>query len=117
MPIPSKDDGDPFRAMGYVCVYAAYVEENVGECFQLLRNHDPQLRGDPWNVSGQLDSCLRAVTALPRHAEWPELTALLRTTKGLIRERNLAIHSPLYGNVGGANVRRARVQADQSQNA
>jgi hypothetical protein len=40
MPIPRKDDGDEIRVMGYVAVYAAYVDENAAECFELLRHHE-----------------------------------------------------------------------------
>jgi len=33
--IPKRDD-DTFRAMGYVAVYAAYIDETVEKCFGLV---------------------------------------------------------------------------------
>jgi len=107
MPIPRSDDGDEFRAMGYVAVYAAYVEELVAECFGFLRPHDPDLRGNPWSVAAQIDSCLRAIAALPEHPNWPVMTALFREARRLVGERNIAMHSPLYAH-GAGNIRRAR---------
>ena len=35
MAIPKRDD-DTFRAMGYVAVYAAYVDEAVEKCVGLV---------------------------------------------------------------------------------
>jgi hypothetical protein len=103
MPIPRKDDGDEIRAMGYVAVYAAYVDENAAECFELLRHHDPQPHRNPWSTALKLEGCLRALAALPKHPKWSGMTARFREARRLMGERNLAIHSPMYAYPGGGN--------------
>jgi hypothetical protein len=107
--IPRSDDNDEFRAMGYVAVYAAYMEETAGQCFQLLRPYDPRNpRGDPWQIGARLDSCLRAIAALPPYWEWVPLAAAFQEAQRLAGERNIAIHSPLYARPGAGNIRIAR---------
>ena len=112
MPIPRKDDGDEIRAMGYVAVYAAYVDENAAERFELLRHHDPQPHRNPRSTTLKLEGCLRALAALPKHPEWSGMTALFREARRLMGERNLAIHSPMYPYPGGGNTRRTRIPDD-----
>ena len=115
MPIPRSNDDDEFRAMGYVAVYGAYMEEFASKCFDLLRAHDPENpRGNRWQISAQLDSCLRAIDTLPPHDEWPTIRAVFREAKRLAGERNIAIHSPLYAMVDGENIRRTRLPENEN---
>jgi hypothetical protein len=108
MPIPNKDDNDEFRAMGYVCVYAAYVEEHIEECFQTLRHSDPTRPRGLWRAGDKLKSCVRGIKALPALAELRQMLPLFRATEGLLKDRNTAVHSPLYARPGGGNIRRGR---------
>ena len=108
MPIPRKDDGDEVRAMGYVAVYAAYVEEAIEDCYGHLKRHDPRPNGDPWQSSRRIDSCRRAIAALPIRETLEEIRTDMGLAKELLRDRNVAIHSPLYGLPGGGNLRQIR---------
>jgi hypothetical protein len=69
--IPKRDD-DRFRAMGYVAVYAAYVEEAVEKCFRLLPTRDPLRPWRRWRAAAQIESCLRAI-ALPKREKLLQL--------------------------------------------
>jgi hypothetical protein len=100
--------------MGYVAIYASYVEEYLGECFHMLEAFDPRRGGQLWQASLRIESCRRAIRALPRHDTLAEVDVGLGNAKRLLRSRNYALHSPLYGLPGSGNIRRA-VQANAPQ--
>lgn len=39
--MPIADDGDIVRGLGFVALYAAYMEEAIDECATVLLEHDP----------------------------------------------------------------------------
>jgi hypothetical protein len=106
MPIPHRNDGDEVRATGYVAIYAAYVEEFLGECFQLLKRFDPKRGKEPWQSSLRIESCRRAIATLPRHETLAVFDAVLADAKGLLRSRNFALHIPIYGLPASGKIKR-----------
>ena len=38
-----RNDGDPVKALGYLVLYAAYVEEAIDECIDVFRQYNPNI--------------------------------------------------------------------------
>jgi hypothetical protein len=94
-----KDDGDLIRGLGYVALYAAYLEEALEEVFSAVNSvngvHDPKM--DRWQISRKLDHISKSMDGWAEMAD--ELTrfrACIDPLKKLLERRNLVIHSRIY---------------------
>lgn len=104
-----RDDGCVIRGLGYVSLYAAYVEENIRECVRVMieiRYKDHQvvqqklaaLHKRP--VSKQikfLEHELQKNYPLP--APIREMPKLLEYLRGLLNQRNQIVHGYVYRNM------------------
>ena len=84
--MPIDDDEDIVRGLGFVTLYAAYLEEAIDECRQVLMQRDVQER-------------LAQHMALP--AELGRLPGLLDCIGELLERRNEVIHGRIYGGMQG----------------
>jgi hypothetical protein len=92
-----KDTGDIVKALGYLALYAAYVEEAIDECINTLLPYDSN---QPKNLhrfptsQGRLSHC-------PLTQELVTFPQLLDHLEDLFEERNLIIHGRIYGSLQG----------------
>jgi hypothetical protein len=114
VPIPNRDN-DEIRAIGYVALYSGYLEEAIGDCFVRLKRFDTRRTDKMWQVSARIESCVRAIGTLPRTEDLEAMLADLEEAASVLRDRNTVIHSPLYGQIQGPNVRGAAKPEDREK--
>ena len=105
-----NDDGDIIRAVGYVAVYGAYLEDRIAELIELTEK-SIELRKNIHNLSAsdQVKHLLTALTKksvnIPtyrsRDADIKEITQTLKSVQLFTEERNHVIHSVLMSNTAG----------------
>lgn len=108
--MPLNDDGDLIRGLGFVALYAAYLEEAVDECLACLfpaggRQYDRILRHPTGRKVGYLSDRMRGFAPLPE-----ELGGFFRTLEAvseLLEHRNLVVHGQVYATPDGGDVRRS----------
>ncbi len=93
------DDGDLIRALGYVALYSAYLEEAIDEVFSATTAvngaHHPKM--DRWQSSRKLDHIDQSISG------WVGLTdeltrfhTCIGPLKALLERRNLIVHGRIY---------------------
>lgn len=102
--MPVKDDGDIVRGLGFVTLYAAYMEEAVDACVNVFlgKDTDPPANIERWQISRRVGY---VKTQLSQHATLPEelqkLPGLLGHVDELLERRNEVIHGRIYGGMQG----------------
>ena len=89
-------DSDSVKALGYVALYAAYVEESVDVVMDRLslvdEVSDKQRR---WPTSSKIDWSVKILKSF-ESSELEALISLLDSTKGALEKRNDVIHGRIY---------------------
>ena len=102
-------DDDIVRALGFVALYAAYVEESVDvvmERLALVKEITDKKRR--WPTSRKIDWCIEVLESLESD-ELNQLISLLGETKDVLEKRNEAIHGRIYaGNERSDNLKSGR---------
>lgn len=93
------DDGDLIRGLGYVALYAAYLEEAIDEVFTAVNSVDGvhNLKMDRWQISRKLDHISKSMGGWTGKAD--ELTRFLDYVdelRVLLETRNRVIHGRIY---------------------
>jgi hypothetical protein len=94
-----KDDGCLIRGLGYVALYAAYLEEAIEDIFfavaKMEKEQNPKM--DLWPISQKLKYIDKRIK------EWPDLPSELRAfckyieiLLNIFEKRNLLIHGRIY---------------------
>jgi len=103
------DDGDLIRGLGFVALYAAYLEASVDECLNLVAardaEHDERLFHRP--TSQKIEYIQQQLQKLePLSDELAALPKVLEAIGDLLEERNLVIHGRVYAvpNVGDVRI-------------
>lgn len=89
-------DNDIVKALGFVALYAAYVEESVDvvmERLALVQKISAKER--KWPVSRKITWCVDVLQLL-KSAEIEQLINLLGITKNVLERRNEVIHGRIY---------------------
>lgn len=89
-----EDDGDVVRALGFVSLYGAYLEEQIEEVIYLLDAVRPYSKG--WQVSDKIVHARKAIRILGE-AEFSDLLADLNTCLEIFQDRNALLHGRIYG--------------------
>lgn len=102
-----QDDGDLIKGLGFVCLYAAYLEESIDDVFELLVTRDGEFNEKVfrWQVSRKLDYIERTLISwgeIPD--ELGQFKQALRPIGQLLEDRNLAVHGRIYATPGAADV-------------
>lgn len=93
-----EDDGDIVRGLGFVALYAAYLEEQVENLLVMLAIVDPyDETKQRWPVSKKIKHVIKVIDRLDTE-EFPALATDLRTCLELFEGRNMLIHGRIYGN-------------------
>ena len=93
-----QNDGDIIRGLGFVALYAAYLEEQIDNLLimlNLIEAYDDEKQH--WPVSKKIRHAIKLLEKLDTE-EFPDLLADLRTCKDLFEDRNQVIHGRIYGN-------------------
>lgn len=91
-----KRDNDSIKALGFVALYAGYVEESVDVVMELLslieEITDKERR---WPISSKIKWCVKILKSL-KSDELKQLINLLGETKDILERRNEVIHGRIY---------------------
>jgi hypothetical protein len=105
------DDGDLIRGLGYVVLYAAYLEEAIDECVDVLLANKPI----PEQRIRNQQTSQKVKYICNRLDEWEPLSdELLKFRNGLqpitdiLEDRNLVIHGRIYATGSGDILKPAR---------
>ena len=102
-------DNDIVRSLGFVALYAAYVEESVDivmERLSLVKEISDKERR--WPISQKIKWCIEILNTLESE-ELNELINLLNETKNSLEKRNEVIHGRIYaGNDRSDNLKSGR---------
>lgn len=112
--MPLGDDGDAVRALGFVAMYAAHLEEKIDDCLGqfIVRGHaDERLKRRPASVKVQ---CL--LKLLENHAPLPEAIAFLpphlKYVADLLERRNHVIHGRVWADAHTGALTRKSARED-----
>jgi len=93
-----KDDGDIVRGLGFVALYAAYLEEQIENLLMMLtpvEAYDEEKQR--WPISKKIKHAVNVLGILDT-TEFPNFTTDLRTCLDLFEDRNQLIHGRIYAN-------------------
>jgi hypothetical protein len=91
----NKDD-DTIKALGYVALYAAYVEESVEIVLERLSLFEaPKGKYKFWPISKKIDWCIETLRQID-NSELTRLINLLKAAKIYMDKRNEVIHGRIY---------------------
>jgi hypothetical protein len=98
------DDGDIVRGLGFVTLYAAYMEEALEECAGILKekNSFPPREVSKGPISKLIDDLESSTTQhQPLPTDLSNFPNLLVHIRSLIERRNEMIHGRIYAALGG----------------
>lgn len=102
------DDGDLIRGLGFVALYAAYLEQAVDECLSVVAARDPEADRKLYRrpTSQKIEYIQQQLQRLaPLSEELARFPAILQAIGELLEERNLVIHGRVYAVPGVGDVR------------
>lgn len=92
------DDGDIIRGLGFVALYAAYLEEQIDNLLMMLSPVETyDKKKQRWQISRKINHAIEVIEKLDTK-EFTDYIADLRTCQVLFKERNEVIHGRIYGN-------------------
>ena len=97
--MPLNDDGDLIRALGYVALYAAYLEEAIDDVLLAvcIVNKDADRKKLRWPVSRKIDFINQSMEDWDNlSAELSRFTKIIVMLSELLERRNLYIHGRIY---------------------
>ena len=96
--MPLQNDGDVVRGLGFVALYAAYLEEQIDNLLFLLQSVEPFPESEQrWPTSRKIEKAKRLVGGLVFEYR-DALLADLDASRQLLEWRNEVIHGRIYGN-------------------
>lgn len=103
------DDGDLIRGLGFVTLYAAYLEEAVDDCLNIVVAHDAERDDRLYRrpTSQKIEYIQQQLRKLePLSDELAVFPMVLQAIGDLLEERNLVIHGRVYAvqNVGDVRI-------------
>ena len=94
------DDGDLIRGLGFVALYAAYLEGAVDECLHVIAANDSDCKCRDlhrWGTSRKLQYLQKQLRKLePLPSELANFPNTLQAISDLFEERNLVVHGRIY---------------------
>ena len=96
--MPQENDGDVVRGLGFVALYAAYLEEQVDNLLYVLEPLEPFPESEQrWPTSRKIDKAKRLVAGIVFEYR-DALLVDLDASKQLLDWRNEVIHGRIYAN-------------------
>jgi hypothetical protein len=91
-----EDDGDIVRALGFVTLYASYLEEQIEELIKLLDPIKKYTKG--WQISDKIVHAKKTVRKLG-DGQFKDLVDDLDTCLEIFLDRNELLHGRIYGGI------------------
>lgn len=88
-----EDDGDIVKGLGFVTLYASYLEEQIERLVEMLEPVKKYSKG--WQISDKIVHARKAVRKLDSE-EFEDLLADLSTCLDIFQDRNDVSHSCIY---------------------
>ena len=89
-------DDDIVRALGFVALYSAYVEESVDLVMHRLSSVKEVTNEErKWSTTRKIKWCIKAIESLDS-IELTDLISLLKETKDALEKRHEALHGRIY---------------------
>jgi hypothetical protein len=103
------DDGDLIRGLGFVALYAAYLEEAVDECLKVVASCDSERNDRLYrrSTSQKIKYILQQLRKRePLSDELVLLPQVLKDIGDLLKQRNTVIHGRVYAvpNIGDVRI-------------
>lgn len=93
-----NNDGDIIKGLGFVALYAAYLEEQVDALLFMLQPVEPFAEAEQrWPISKKINKAVRLVAPLVFDYQ-ADLLADLCRVRDLFESRNEVIHGRIYAN-------------------
>ena len=93
-----NDDGDIVRGLGFVALYAAYLEEQIDNLLEaLVQVETYDSAKQRWPISRKIKHAIDVIGRLDT-SEFHDYTKDLQTCLELFEERNQLIHGRIYAN-------------------
>lgn len=97
------DDGDIVRGLGFVTMYAAWVEEDVDDVLRLVSPIEPfDEEIQRWPISRKLRHAAKVIRVL-KSGELAGLPEVLEGAVGLFERRNEFVHGRIYAGLDRAD--------------
>lgn len=94
--MPLQNDNDVVRGLGYVALYAAYLEEQIDNLLFMLHPIEPFTEQEQrWSISRKIEKAVRLVDLL-EFGYKAGLLADLNSIRELFELRNEVIHGRIY---------------------
>jgi hypothetical protein len=90
-----KDDGDIIRGLGYVTLYAAYLEEQIDELLVMLKPVQDGENKD-WQISKKIKQARKLLNSI-NNEKFEDLILNLDRCAALFNHRNELTHGRIYG--------------------
>ena len=101
--MPLADNGDIVKALGFVTLYAAYLEEAVDLCTDAAAQTDKERpeKLDKWPTSRKLEYCTEQLERYAaKNADADNFIQDCRECLALLEERNDVVHGRIYAGMG-----------------
>lgn len=93
-----NDDGDIVRGLGFVALYAAYLEEQIDNLLETLDQVEAyDSTKQRWPISRKIKHAINVIGRLDV-SEFPDYTKDLQICLELFEDRNELIHGRIYAN-------------------
>jgi hypothetical protein len=92
-----NDDGDIVKAIGYMTLYGAYLEEQIESLVELLTPIIPYTGG--WPISSKIKHAIACLKVLNGN-EVSSLVTDLGTCVKIFNDRNELVHGRIYAGIG-----------------
>jgi hypothetical protein len=93
-----NDDGDIVRGLGFVALYAAYLEEQIDNLLEALDQVEAyDSAKQRWPIGRKIKHAIDVIGRLDT-SEFPDYTKDLQTCLKLFEDRNEIIHGRIYAN-------------------
>lgn len=94
--MPLQNDNDVVRGLGYVALYAAYLEEQIDDLLSMLHPIEPFTEQEQrWSISRKIEKTVRLINLL-EFGYKAGLLADLNSVRELFERRNEVIHGRIY---------------------
>ena len=91
-----EDDGDIVRGLGFVTLYASYLEEQIEALVDLLNVYKEYNGG--WQISKKIKHVIATLTEFDEE-QFSDLISDLNTCRQIFKDRNKLVHGRIYANI------------------
>ena len=91
-----EDDGDIVRGLGFVTLYASYLEEQIEDLVDVLNVYKEYNGG--WQISNKIKHAIAILNEFDEN-QFNDLISDLSTSRQLFKDRNKVVHGRIYAGI------------------